>query len=239
MASKKANPGDMTAITSRKSDASHPVKTPPVKTPPQKAAAGKAPQRQRGKDRVAALLAAAVEVFAEKGYEAATMTEIAARAGASIGSLYQFFATKDVLAAALHEANGAALSEMLAALARQTSGERPALIADRLFAEMQQFLQTHPAFVVLLDRRDPDHAAKQARRRKLREQLAVLLQHTRPALPVARAQAMAVVILHLMKAAMTISGETDLGPGDREQGRLAIDELRQMLQAHLEAASEA
>jgi AcrR family transcriptional regulator len=195
---------------------------------------GKPPRRQRGKDRVAALLAAAVEVFAEKGYEAATMTEIAVRAGASIGSLYQFFATKDVLAAALHEANGAALSDMLTMLARQTAGERPALVADRLFEEMQRFLQAHPAFVVLLDRRDPDHAAKQARRQKLREQLATLLQQTRPALPIVRAQAMAVVILHVIKAAMTISGESEL-----EEGRQAIDELRQMLRSHLEAAARA
>ncbi|HJV61048.1 MAG TPA: helix-turn-helix domain-containing protein, partial [Albitalea sp.] len=33
-----------------------------------------------------------------KGYEAATMTEIAQRAGSSIGSLYQFFPTKAALA---------------------------------------------------------------------------------------------------------------------------------------------
>ena len=54
--------------------------------------------RRRGRERVAALLAAAATVFAERGYEAATMTEVAARAGASIGSLYQFFPTKELLA---------------------------------------------------------------------------------------------------------------------------------------------
>jgi len=41
----------------------------------------RAPKRARGKQRVAELLQAAAEVFAEKGYEATTMTEIAARAG--------------------------------------------------------------------------------------------------------------------------------------------------------------
>src|SRR6202522_2733611 len=56
------------------------------------------PKRARGKQRVAALLEAAAAVFGEKGYEAATMTEIAARAGAPIGSLYQFFPVKEVLA---------------------------------------------------------------------------------------------------------------------------------------------
>jgi AcrR family transcriptional regulator len=38
--------------------------------------------------RVAALLHATATVFAEKGFDAATMTEIAALAGAPIGSLY-------------------------------------------------------------------------------------------------------------------------------------------------------
>ena len=54
-------------------------------------AAAVLPKRQRGKQRVAELLAAGAAVFAEKGYAAATMTEIAARAKAPIGSLYQFF----------------------------------------------------------------------------------------------------------------------------------------------------
>src|ERR1700691_5237684 len=61
-------------------------------------AAPRAPKRQRGKERVAQLLAAGAAVFAAKGYEAATMTEIAARAGAPIGSLYQFFPSKEALA---------------------------------------------------------------------------------------------------------------------------------------------
>src|ERR1700734_1080626 len=56
------------------------------------------PKRQRGKQRVAELPAAGAAVFAEKGFAAATMTEIAARAGAPIGSLYQFFPSKEVLA---------------------------------------------------------------------------------------------------------------------------------------------
>ena len=59
------------------------------------------PQRQRGHERVASLLEADTACFVEKGYDAATMTEIAARAGASIGSLYQFFPTKEALAQAL------------------------------------------------------------------------------------------------------------------------------------------
>src|SRR5260370_32991611 len=66
-------------------------------------ALAKEPKRERGKQRVAALMDAGAELFAAKGYEATTMTEIASRAGAAIGSLYQFFPSKEALAEALFD----------------------------------------------------------------------------------------------------------------------------------------
>src|ERR1700721_4874380 len=65
--------------------------------------AAKEPKRGRGTQRVAALIDAGAELFAEKGYEATTMPEIASRAGAAIGSLYQFFPSKEALAEALFD----------------------------------------------------------------------------------------------------------------------------------------
>ena len=56
------------------------------------------PQRANGRLRVAAILEAAAVVIAERGYEAATMAEIAARSGTKIGSLYRFFPNKESLA---------------------------------------------------------------------------------------------------------------------------------------------
>src|SRR5277367_4575012 len=80
------------------------------------------PRLQRGKDRVAALMAAGAAVFAEKGYDAATMTEIAAQAGAAIGSLYQFFPTKELLAAAVHAEEMDGLARMLDGLREDVAG---------------------------------------------------------------------------------------------------------------------
>src|SRR5580700_10899327 len=82
----------------------------------------RAPKRARGKQRVAELLEAAAAVFAEKGYEAATMTEIAARAGAPIGSLYQFFPAKETLADVLVQNFVAMLAADLAALEERARG---------------------------------------------------------------------------------------------------------------------
>ena len=196
------------------------------------------PQRQRGRDRVAALLAAGATVFAEKGYDAATMTEIAARAGASIGSLYQFFPTKELLAEALHAANGEALAQMLDALTQETrkpdktapnqAGPSAAVLADRLFDGLTTFLADHPSFVVLAERRDPDSTRKRELRQRLRGQITAFLAQAEPPVPPQRAEVMAVVILHLLKAAVIVSGETDLAIG-----RTVVDEMRAMLRNHL------
>src|SRR6202035_4987358 len=70
-----------------------------------------APQRRHGKLRVAALLEAGALVIAEKGFQAATMAEIASKAGAPVGSLYRFFPNKEILADALIQRFGELISE--------------------------------------------------------------------------------------------------------------------------------
>ncbi len=63
-----------------------------------------APQGPRKADlRRAALIEAAEKLFIEKGYEAATMNEIAAAAGFAKGTLYHYFANKADLLNALRE----------------------------------------------------------------------------------------------------------------------------------------
>ena len=73
-----------------------------VRMPSQKSTQAIAPKRQRGRDRVAAILEAATQLFIDQG-AAVTMTEIAARSGTAIGSLYRFFPTRDALVATLLE----------------------------------------------------------------------------------------------------------------------------------------
>lgn len=59
------------------------------------------PTQERAKKRVERIIDAASHVFAEQGFDAATMEAIAARAETSIGSIYQFFPNKLTLFNAL------------------------------------------------------------------------------------------------------------------------------------------
>jgi AcrR family transcriptional regulator/transposase-like protein len=52
------------------------------------------PQQKRGKQRVEKIIIAAAEVFAEAGFAAATIQQIADRANTAVGSIYQFFPDK-------------------------------------------------------------------------------------------------------------------------------------------------
>ncbi|MGG1947201.1 helix-turn-helix domain-containing protein [Trinickia sp. NRRL B-1857] len=100
---------------------------------------------------MAALLDAAGAEFAEKGFDAATMTAIAARAGASIGSLYQFFPTKDVLADALLEAYLTTLIDDLGRLREAAPALDIAVLAHRLARAFVDFRAAHPAFAPLVE----------------------------------------------------------------------------------------
>ncbi len=63
----------------------------------------KPPVQRRSRATVEELLVAAAQVFEERGYAAGTTNRIAERAGVSIGTLYQYFPSKEAMAVALLE----------------------------------------------------------------------------------------------------------------------------------------
>lgn len=185
------------------------------------------PRLERGRARVAALLAAGAAVFAEKGYESATMTEVAAKAGASIGSLYQFFPTKPLLAEALHLELVEKLTALLESLGPEAAGHPAAAVVERLFARLGEFLEAHPAFATLAERRDIDKTRKAQTRALLRGLIARLLIGAEPPVPPARAEAASVIVLHLIRAAVMLK--------ESDEARLreaALVEMRRMLAAY-------
>src|SRR5262245_14695170 len=63
----------------------------------------KLPKQERAMATVEAILTATAHILVRDGFDAASTNRIAAKAGVSIGSLYQYFPTKEALVAALLE----------------------------------------------------------------------------------------------------------------------------------------
>jgi AcrR family transcriptional regulator len=189
------------------------------------------PKRQRGHDRVAVLLEAAAKVFCERGYDAATMTEIAAEARSSIGSLYQFFPTKPLLAEDLHIDRLERLKAVLRDIGEKADGLSAADIGEEIFDRLAAFIEEFPEFPVLAGRRDVPRDRKARSRAELKEHLASLLRRARP--PVTDdVGLLSAIILELLRIAVTTASDPDAVEDQR-----LVRELRLMLRRRLEEAS--
>jgi AcrR family transcriptional regulator len=110
----------------------------------------KIPTQERGEKRVTDLLAAAEQLFASSGYEATTMNAIASLAGASIGSLYQFFPNKESVGNALLREYMNELSGQIVAL-KAASPIAPQVLGQKLIEIVFNYSVEHPACRVLGD----------------------------------------------------------------------------------------
>ncbi len=193
-------------------------------------ASPRAPKRQRGKERVAQLLAAGAAVFAEYGYEAATMTEIAARARAPIGSLYQFFPSKEALADTLVQRYVGLLAADLEALeARARDIDTEALVAG-LFSVLRGHPRERAATLPLAEARMDERTRRETFRYLLRKQIAAILRRRSPTWSADTVRDRSVVVLQLMKAASALSDEEGLNgraSALRELQTLAVHYLGQ------------
>jgi AcrR family transcriptional regulator len=137
--------------------------------------------RAQGSETREELLAAALEVFARRGYRQAGVDEIAAAAGYSKGALYWHFSSKEELLMALVEERVDAPMRAMVALLESASPDRDMSVeASREFARRLDGQRD----AVLLEReywslaiRDPDLRARFAeRQRELRDAMARALE---------------------------------------------------------------
>jgi AcrR family transcriptional regulator len=183
------------------------------------------PQRRPGKLRVAELMRAGAAVIAERGYEAATMAEIAARAGAPIGSLYRFFPNKDALADALIRQ----YSELIDAAFEKIDSRRESLtteaFADALLGSLSELRgETQAAVVALLEAR-PDATARRGEFHDVMSRHVVRMLKLRdPHLDAGMVDDMSLVLMQNMKTMKSLSTERNAG---------AIAELRTMTRLYL------
>lgn len=189
------------------------------------ASVARQPKRERGRQRVEALLDAASGVFLERGMEVATMTEIAARAGASIGSLYQFFPNKAVLALALRErfvARALGVFGELENCGRRLDAEE---LAVALIAYIHTIERDRAVMLALGDVRSEHDEERVRTRTVLMQGLANVLCAHAEGLKPERAMHCARLILYLLRLVSELPHES--------QGEAIEQELRGLLQTYL------
>jgi AcrR family transcriptional regulator len=160
------------------------------------------------------------------------MTEIAARAGAPIGSLYQFFPAKGALADTLVRHYAALLATDLLELEARAGGIDVETIVERLFGLLRGHPRERAAALPIAEARMDERTRRTTFRQMLRKHIAAILRARAPALPAQAARDMAMVVLQLMKAASMLSDEEGLpgrAAGLRELQALTVQYLEQRL----------
>jgi AcrR family transcriptional regulator len=192
----------------------------------------KAPVQKRSRERVERMLAAATELIVEKGSDALRMSEVAERAGVSIGSLYQFFPDKTALIGTLvergNEESRRCIEEALASV-RDEQGFRRAF-AELIDVYYGLFL-AEPAlrdiwFGALADKALRDIQLLESR--KNAALVAAVLRRLRPHADPAALESSALVVMHLGEEAMRLAVSVGRAEGDGlvdAYKRMALAEL--------------
>jgi AcrR family transcriptional regulator len=102
----------------------------------------KRPRQARSRALVDAILEAAARVFVEDGFQAASTNRIARAAGVSVGSLYQYFPSKDALLAAISER---ATDRMAALIQTKLAEPADASLAERVEAVIGGMIEFYGA----------------------------------------------------------------------------------------------
>ena len=181
------------------------------------------PKRKRGHLRVAAIMDAGAALFAEKGFDAATMTEIAANSGTAIGSLYRFFPTKQSLAEALIQRWAEHLLGGLGEIVDVAAGLSPQQLADRLVDLMLDTIGDRTVAIALVDRTEDSIGRRSELRNSMRSGLAKALHAQNPARTEAQCAIMAPVLQQLLKSvpALVTEGGKDASARIAELRKLA------------------
>ena len=167
------------------------------------------------------MLDAAAAEFAAVGYERATTNSIAARAGISPGSLYQYFSDKAAIAAALAQRFVEELLLSQAGSAAEVSDELAALplsaAVDRIIDPLIAFNLKHPAFLVLFARSDVPEllsSAVEPMEEAFAGRIADVLHRRNPGVPQSRIDTLTTTSILVFRGLMV--GISALNPAEQQ-----------------------
>ena len=176
------------------------------------------PNQRRSRERVERILAAASALIAEKGSDAMRMGEVAAKAGVSIGSLYQYFPDKAAIILRLAErynAEGRACIQAALATPRSMKKLRAAFI--RLVDTYYALFLAEPVMRDIWSGTQADKALCEIELADSRANGAILaeaLARLRPAADRAELAASAFLIMQLGEATMRLAISVKRAEGD-------------------------
>jgi AcrR family transcriptional regulator len=189
-------------------------------------------RQARGLKRMAEILDAAELVIAEVGYPEMTTNQVAARAGLSPGSLYQFFRNKQEILDALVSRYTVERQEFWDAALTAVTPEVPLeTLVGRVVDESVAFKGRSPAYWSLLygsATGDKLATAAQVLHDAIARQVAALLRRRSPGLAEERALLMGTVAVAMVKAVMPL-----VSTAAPEHARELVDELKVALTRYL------
>ncbi|GAA2211222.1 TetR/AcrR family transcriptional regulator [Nonomuraea monospora] len=189
-------------------------------------------RQARGLKRMAEILDAAEQVVAEVGYPELTTNQVAARAGVSPGSLYQFFRNKEEILDGLVARYTVDRQEFWAGRLAAVTPQVPLeALVGQLVDESVRFKSASPAYWSLLygtATGDQLAAASQRLHEDIAGHIADMLRRRSPELSEERARLTGTMALAMVKAVMPMI--TSAGP---ERSAELVDELKLMLVRYL------
>jgi AcrR family transcriptional regulator len=194
---------------------------------------------QRGQQRRDLILDTAADLLVEGGTEAINTNAIADRAQIAVGSIYQYFANKEAILAALSDRYMQQLAaNTLEALQQDVSGLDGQMMVDRVIDPMIAFERRHPAFRYLQASVENSGALADAAKRMDQEILATIQDLLRRVYPqLLHSQEMARVMKALYKGiSYLIQQEAEIvqAGGDIE---VLLQSMKQVMAIYLETQS--
>jgi AcrR family transcriptional regulator len=185
------------------------------------------PQQERSERRLAAFLDAAAGLFAEVGYEAATMTAIAERSGSSIGALYNYFPDKQAIALTLVNQYGQEVEAHWKPLMEQVTKLTYQEFANLFIENIIEFARQCPAYLSLLVAPVRLRSSPAARKAKWAA-IANAFRARNPSLSDEQAVLAAKVTMQMVRGLMTLYAEAE------PRGKvLVVDEFKKVLTSYL------
>ncbi len=194
--------------------------------------ARKSPVQKRSRERVEKMLAVATDLIAEHGSDSLRMSDVAARAGVSIGSLYQFFPDKTAIIGALVERSneqGRQCIEEGLAQVRDAASMRQAF-SDLIDIYYRIFLD-EPVMRDIWFGAQADTSLREAQLADSRKNGAIVaaaLKRLRPQADATALETSALAVMHLGEEAIRLAISVERKEGDaliNAYKRMALSEL--------------